>query len=478
MHIWELLVIMVVWFMSLIFAWSIGLPNNSTFVYPLQQVSTYECRALIQPWENLDEDCKISLPKIQWANYEKYKDNTFYTSIYTVLRAAPYDEHRDQRLGAHAWIDIASAKWTPLYSIGDWEITYAWRQNGYGNVVKIKYLYQGKYVHAVYAHMDRIDVSAWQKVSAWVQVGTIGNSWNTFGALGWYHVHFELTKDNHGRPAYWYLWCPDLDKGHRKIIDNGLCREQLFSYTYDPIYVFENQTLERRSLSTQARSTYDIDEEDNIQDNSQDEQNTSIEQENEQKKNDPITTKEVLDEIIEQREQEQIDIQDKGNQKDNYEDTQEDDHLSPSKRDPKEEDKEIEEDLSVIIEEKDTQSNNDERRLYLIPEKEVSKEVMLFLNKRDIYIDDMIDNNISYTKPTTIKIVVTKKSNPEEKYVGVLPFTIKLISSNSSVITDFSSIQLLKDGTQDIKITSWQKKDAIILIKLDWETIGKLFVNH
>ena len=470
MHIWELLVIMVVWFMSLIFAWSIGLPNNSTFVYPLQQVSTYECRALMEPWENLDEDCKISLPKIQWVDYETYKDNSFYTSIYTVLRAAPYDENRDQKLGAHAWVDIASAKWTPLYSIWEGEVTYAWRQNWYGNVVKIKYLYQGKYVHAVYAHMDKIDVSAWQKVSAWVQVGTIGNSWNTFGALGWYHVHFELAKDNHGRPAYGYLWCLDLDKWHRKIIDNGLCREELFSHTYDPIYVFENQILDKTSLSTQPRSSYDIQEDkDENQDNSQNKKDEIIEQE----EHNPIATEEVLDEIIEQKEKE--------DEEQNIEqDTQKDNHASPADEDQKQTENTVEKDITAPVdkEQKETSANKKEEKYYLIPEKEVSKEVALFLKKRDIYIDERIDNKINYTWPTTIKIVVVRKDNPEKKYIGVLPFTMEFISSNSSTITDFSSIQLLKDGTQDIKITSWQQKDTIILVKLGWDTIGKLFVNH
>jgi len=459
---------MVVWFMSLIFAWSIGLPNNSTFVYPLQQVSTYQCRALMEPWENLDEDCKISLPKIPWTNYEAYKDNTFYTSIYTVLRAAPYDEHRDQRLGAHAWIDIASAKWTPLYSIWDWEITYAWRQNWYGNVVKIKYLYQGKYVHAVYAHMDKIDVSAWQKVSAWIQIGTIGNSWNTFWALGGYHVHFELAKDNHGRPAYWYLGCLDLDKWHRKIIDNGLCREELFSHTYDPIYVFENQTLEKRELSTQPRSSYDIQQD---EENTEDQEKIDEEKPS-QEENDPITTEEVLDEIIEQKEEIVIPKND-NKVEDKEQNTNQNEHKSPSdNQNEKEEDK-------VVHVDKDEKVNDkDEKKYHLIPEKEVAKEVKLFLKERDIYIDNRTDNKINYTWPTIVKIVIVRKDNPEKKYIGVLPFNMEFISSSSSTVTDFSSIQLLKDGTQDIKITSWQNKNTIILMKLGWETIGKLFVNH
>gem|GEM_PF-5961217 len=31
-------------------------------------------------------------------------------------------------------------------------------------------------------------------------------------------MHFEIAKDNHGRPMYGYNGCPDLKKGHMTII--------------------------------------------------------------------------------------------------------------------------------------------------------------------------------------------------------------------------------------------------------------------
>ncbi len=240
-HFGELVLVMLVGCMSWMFAGWVWLPGNNSFIYPLQQVSTIDCRT--QQREQMDTSCKINLPHITKANYDQFKKSTTHRQIYTVLRAAPYKAWRDQNIWAHAGVDIATARGTPLYSIGDGQITYAGRQNGYGNVVKIKYLFKGHYIHAVYAHMDTIQVEAGQKISAGQQVWTVGNSWTTFWALGWFHVHFEITKDNHGRPMYGYNECPDLKKWHMAIIQEWLCREQLLNNHYDPIVLFEQNRL-------------------------------------------------------------------------------------------------------------------------------------------------------------------------------------------------------------------------------------------
>ena len=240
LHVWELILVGSIWFMSLMFAWSSNLPNNTSFNYPLQKVSTLECRTLYR--NDMPDSCKINLPIINWANYDAYKDNDLYRSIYTVLRAAPYSDSWNQKLWAHAGIDVATARGTPLYSIWDGEVYSAWRNSAYGNVVKIKYVYQWEIVYAVYAHMDSIDIEKWDKVTKWQRIWDTWNSGNTFGALWWYHVHFEIDKDNYGRPAYSYTNCPDLSKWHYKIIQNWLCRTELFSYQYDPIRLFESNS--------------------------------------------------------------------------------------------------------------------------------------------------------------------------------------------------------------------------------------------
>lgn len=57
--------------------------------------------------------------------------------------------------------------------------------------------------------------------------------------MGGNHVHFEIDKDAGGRPAYAFTNCTDVSVGHFTIIQQGLCRVELFQYTKDPIVLLE-----------------------------------------------------------------------------------------------------------------------------------------------------------------------------------------------------------------------------------------------
>jgi len=236
-HAWELALIIFMSFFTFIFAWSTGLPNNTVFEYPLKKVSTLECRTLYR--DDMPDNCKIDLPIIHWANYNKYQDSVWYRDIYTTLRWASYSESRNPDVWAHAGVDIATARGTPLYSIWNWKVYFAWWNSAYGNVIKIKYLYKWEYIYVIYSHMDTIEIEQWQTVNKWQRIWTVWNSGNTFGALWGYHVHFEVSKDAWWRPKYSYLNCPDLSKWHYKIIQEWLCREQLLANEYDPIKLIE-----------------------------------------------------------------------------------------------------------------------------------------------------------------------------------------------------------------------------------------------
>lgn len=127
-------------------------------MYPLYQVSTLDCRT--QTWSSLPNDCKVTLPRIRGADYVTYQNEKTYTDIYTVLRGASYTSGRDQAVGAHYAVDIASARGTPLYAIADGEVYSAEYNSAYGNVVKIKFKYKGEILYAVYAHMNAYSVKA------------------------------------------------------------------------------------------------------------------------------------------------------------------------------------------------------------------------------------------------------------------------------------------------------------------------------
>jgi len=225
-------------FTSVLFGNGSNLPNNTTLVYPFYQVSTLECRTL--EWDAMPDSCKINLPIIHGANYETYQYDKTYTDIYTVLRGASYSLGRDQSVGAHSATDIATAKGTPMYAIADGEIYSAGWNSAYGNLVRLKFKYNGKIYYAVYSHLDSYSVKAGDLVKKGQEIAKVGNTGNTSGALGGYHVHFEMDQDASGRPAYSYNGCADLAVGHYQIIQQGLCRVELFKNTLDPIAFLES----------------------------------------------------------------------------------------------------------------------------------------------------------------------------------------------------------------------------------------------
>lgn len=250
----------ILWFMAssmnFMYAGGDALTENKDFSYPIKQVSTVECRTMYR--EEMTDNCKIPLPIIKNADYDAYSNSEIHKKIYTTLRAAPYSDSRNQEAGAHNGIDMATARGTPIFSIGYGEVTYAGWQNGYGNVIKIKYIFKGQIFHATYAHLDSIEVKKGDIVSKDQRIGGAGNSGTTFGTMGGYHLHFELDKDNRGKPMYGYLWCKDLDKWHSKIIAQGLCREELFKYSYDPILLLEKNILATADSSPHDHTSVDL----------------------------------------------------------------------------------------------------------------------------------------------------------------------------------------------------------------------------
>lgn len=257
----------------LVVAIAIGFTANSLFagsstplfqettelIYPVSKVTTLPCRAQMKPWSELSDECKIDLPLIKGADYDKYHDamvdkDTSFQSIYTVLRGATYNGQWDMDKGDHAGVDIASAKWTPLVAIAHGVVTFAGEQAGYGNVVKIMFRYQGTTYHAVYAHMDKILVTKGYIVKQGEQIWTVGNSGSVSGWLGWNHVHFEIDKDNKWSPLFYYLWCPalvDEKKSFTEITNGWLCRSYREKAQLDPI-AFIEKSKGKQVVSTLA----------------------------------------------------------------------------------------------------------------------------------------------------------------------------------------------------------------------------------
>ncbi len=433
LHVWELVVISFMSFFTFIFAWSVGLPNNTIFDYPLKKVSTLECRTLY--WDDMPENCKIDLPIIHWANYDKYENSAWYKDIYTTLWWASYSENWNGNVWAHAGIDIATARGTPLYSIGNWKVYFAWWNSAYGNVIKIKYLYKWEYIYVIYAHMDTIEIEQWKTVSKWQRIWTVWNSWNTFGALWWYHVHFQVAKDAWWWPKYSYLNCPDLSKWHYKIIKEWLCREQLLANEYDPIKLIEWNYSMPVLVENNTWSNKVIDN--IIPANTITTWNTEV-------PSDALintSTNIIINNPV----------------------------------------------LPVIPVVKDNTIINNV--IDVIADQQIKRENLIldiswldqyaqhFWNQNEIWIEsDLSWRNLKLWDEGLIIINLNKK-NPTEKYNWILSIPFTLMSTNTNVWLNLTSIKLVNDGRIEIKVKWNNIWTSSVLINFGWKKITKLSLN-
>ena len=85
----------------------------------------------------------------------------------------------------HNGTDMAGSRGQKIVSTGDGVVTFAGRQSGYGNLVKIRHA-QG--FETYYAHLHRINVKSGQKVSRGQKIGGMGNTGGSTGV----HLHYEI----------------------------------------------------------------------------------------------------------------------------------------------------------------------------------------------------------------------------------------------------------------------------------------------
>lgn len=242
-YLGEILVVGLFSFSTLIFGNGTSLVNNTSLVYPVDEVSKLECRH--KTWPELDKNCKMKLPLIEGANFQKYGANPLYTNTYTVLFGGNYLSGWDMQHGSHYGVDLASSRGTPLYAIADGKVFFAGQQAWYGNVVKIQFIYKGKMYFSTYGHMDQILVQTGQPLTKGQKIGMIGHSGTTMGSLEGNHVHFEIDKGDFGRPIYPFGQCSEAKKSGIETINNGLCREQMYKYGQDPIAFLEGANATR-----------------------------------------------------------------------------------------------------------------------------------------------------------------------------------------------------------------------------------------
>ena len=109
----------------------------------------------------------------------------------TGAETSSYGYRRDpftRRRKLHKGVDYQAPRGTPVVAAGPGTVQVARRKSGYGRVVMIDH---GQGVQTRYAHLQRIDVRAGQRVSPGMRIGTVGSTGRATGP----HLHFELRID-------------------------------------------------------------------------------------------------------------------------------------------------------------------------------------------------------------------------------------------------------------------------------------------
>lgn len=170
----------------------------------------------------------MKLPHIENANYDKYRNDYIYQRIYTVLRWWTYKNGRDTKQGSHKWVDIATTKWTPVYSIWAGKVIRSQRDWYRGNLIVIDH----GTIRSVYAHLNNIFTQQWAQVKTGQIIAEVGDSGNT----SWPHLHFQIDKNNDNQIPRHFVNCPGTVT---QIVNEWLCRNQMYTNTIDPIEFLE-----------------------------------------------------------------------------------------------------------------------------------------------------------------------------------------------------------------------------------------------
>ena len=202
------------------------------FIYPFAQVAVPKCR--FSSWNNLWNECRMSIPRIENWNYSKYKTDSTYRKIYSILWWATYNYWWDVWYWSHLWVDIATSLWTPVRSIWDWEVILAKALSWWWNTVVIKHKLQNwKYIYSNYSHLSKIIAKIWY-IKAWTTIWEVWSTWNSY----WNHLHFQIDITSQSHP-YWYTTCSKWIEIF-DVVNNWLCRNYLLANTVDPILFLEN----------------------------------------------------------------------------------------------------------------------------------------------------------------------------------------------------------------------------------------------
>ena len=139
-----------------------------------------------------------------WDNFISFKDFLFSTKLFFNTGFKCKYGLREKWSWIHHWIDLAVPKWTPIKSFTTWKVVFAWEKGSWWKLVII----QTNQEYFCYAHLDEIKVEKGQEVLTWNIIWTCWKTWNST----WYHLHFQIDKNEASFHPYWSKNQQDIDK--------------------------------------------------------------------------------------------------------------------------------------------------------------------------------------------------------------------------------------------------------------------------
>jgi biotin carboxyl carrier protein len=198
---------------------------------PIDEVSHPACKSLVR--DEHPDFCKLSLPTITSDDFQaSYKSSSVLQLIFSLPRQSPYKEPSAIGKWSHPSLDIATAKGTPVYAMGNGKVVAVGAIAGYGNSITIKHSFGDSFIYSSYNHLDKILVKAGDTIKEGQFIGKVGNSGMYIGKYG-NHLDFQISTE--AAPYHPYGFWEFTGQRYMDIVNKGLHQDLLKQYTIDPI---------------------------------------------------------------------------------------------------------------------------------------------------------------------------------------------------------------------------------------------------
>lgn len=191
-------------------------------------------------WYYIDKYKNITLQKASkvFSNSDEYNEFTFMRRIIRATWIASYEEENiwKKDTWTHAWVDIMSNIWTPLYSISNGLVIEKKESNKwFGNYIAILIKVNNEYYIVFYWHMYSLNenIKIWDIIKKWENIWTIWSSWNSSTP----HLHLQINKVFtlqdilNGKLMLW--WYHNLNGVKEYTIDPIAFIEKYYNYGWD-----------------------------------------------------------------------------------------------------------------------------------------------------------------------------------------------------------------------------------------------------